>query len=161
MTGHPWFSIGLVVAWSVVVLGAGGAVTNTGEWYRALRKPSWQPPDWLFAPAWTLIFVAASYAFVLAWRAAPEDGAGRGFLVTAYAANGVLNFLWSLLFFGRRRPDRALVEVVPLWLSIVAMIASVAPLRPEAPWLLAPYLAWVTFAAVLNRAIVRLNAPFA
>lgn len=158
MTDRSWFPIAFVVAWSVVVLGAGGAVTSTGLWYQSLRKPPWQPPDWLFAPAWTLIFICASLAFVQAWRA---EAAGRGMLAAAYVVNGMLNFGWSLLFFGHRRPDRALVEVVPLWLSIVGMIAAVGWMRPGAAWLLAPYLAWVSFAAVLNRAIIRLNGPFA
>jgi benzodiazapine receptor len=160
MTSQPWFPIAFAAAWSVGVLGAGGMVTNIGTWYRALRKPPWQPPDWLFGPAWTLIFVAASVAFVMAWRA-PGETAGRVTLVTAYLVNGALNFLWSLLFFGRRRPDLALVEVVPLWISIAAMMAAVAALRPGVVWMLVPYLAWVSFAAVLNRTIVRLNAPFA
>ncbi len=159
MTEQSWFPVAFVIAWSVVVLGAGGVVTNIGPWYFALRKPSWQPPDWLFGPAWTLIFIAASIAFVMAWRA--TEGPGRGLLVGTYIVNGVLNFLWSLLFFGRRRPDHALVEVVPLWLSIVAMLWAVAQLRPGVVWMLVPYLAWVSFAAVLNRTIVRLNAPFA
>lgn len=159
MTGQSWFPIAFVVAWTVVVLGAGGMVTNIGPWYFALRKPSWQPPDWLFGPAWTLIFIAASIAFVMAWRAG--EGSGRGMLITTYLVNGVLNFLWSLLFFGRRRPDLALVEVVPLWLSIAGMMWAVASVRPGVVWMLVPYLAWVSFAAVLNRTIVRLNAPFA
>ena len=77
-----------------------------------------------------------------------------------FSANGVLNAAWSGLFFTLRRPDWALAEVVPLWLSIAAMIGGVAPLSALAGWLLAPYLAWVSFAAVLNRTIVRLNAPF-
>ena len=75
----------------------------------------------------------------------------------AYLANGALNFFWSLLFFGRRRPDRALVEVAALWISIAVMIAAVARLRPDAAWLLAPYLAWVTFAAALTLTVWRLN----
>lgn len=158
MTGAAWVPIAFAAAWSLAVLGAGGAVTDVGAWYRALRKPAWQPPDFLFAPVWTLIFVLASIAFVLAWRA---DEAGRGVLAAAYVANGVLNFGWSLLFFGRRRPDRALVEVGALWLSIAVMMAAVVSMRPGAAWMLAPYLAWVTFAAVLNRAIVVRNRPFA
>ena len=125
MTDRAWFPVAFVIAWTVVVLSAGGMVTEIGTWYRALRKPSWQPPDWLFAPAWTLIFAAASAGFVLAWRAAPA-GAGRGTMIAAYLANGALNFAWSLLFFARRRPDVALVEVAPLWISIVGMMAAVA-----------------------------------
>lgn len=159
MTGAHWFPVAFAIAWSLAVLGAGGAVTDIGTWYRSLRKPPWQPPNWLFGPAWTLIFVAASAAFVLAWRA--PGGEGRGMLVAAYVVNGILNFVWSLLFFGRRRPDHALVEVGVLWISIAAMMAAVVAVRPGAAWLLVPYLAWVSFAAVLNRTIVRLNAPFA
>ena len=160
MTGHPAFPLAFAVGWSVLVLGTGGALTEIGAWYRELRKPSWQPPDWLFGPAWTLIFVAASFAFVSAWRGTESEGA-RSLLALAYVVNGALNVLWSWLFFGRRRPDTALLEIAPLWGSIVLMMLAAGAMRPSAVLLLAPYLAWVTFATVLNRAIVRLNGPFA
>lgn len=155
------FPLAFAVAWTVVVLGAGGWVTEIGDWYRALRKPPWQPPDALFGPAWTLIFVCASAAFVLAWRAAEGEPVLRAALVAAYLLNGALNFLWSWLFFRMRRPDVAAVEVAPLWMSIAAIAGCVALASPPAALLLAPYLGWVSFAAVLNRAIVRLNGPFA
>ncbi len=77
-----------------------------------------------------------------------------------FVANGLLNMGWSLLFFTLRRPDRALVEVVALWLSILALIVVLAPASPLAAWLVVPYLLWVSFASVLNVAIVRLNRPF-
>ncbi|GAN77246.1 TspO/MBR family protein [Acidisphaera rubrifaciens] len=144
------------VAWAVVVAVAGGLLTEIGPWYRRLRKPSWQPPDWAFGPAWTLIFLLAAAAAVLAWNGAPE-GAAHLRVVVLYVVNGVLNVGWSLFFFRLRRPDLALVEVVALWLSILAMVIGVAPLSGLAALLLAPYLAWVTFAAALNRAVVRLN----
>ena len=82
------------------------------------------------------------------------------FSVVALAINFVLNSLWSLLFFARRRPDLALIEVVLFWCSIVALIVVVRPLSATAVWLLVPYLAWVSFATVLNQRIVALNAPF-
>lgn len=137
----------------------GGLATRLGPWYFALRKPSWQPPDWLFGPVWTLIFVLTAWSAVLAWNAAAGDAA-RTLAVAAFAANALLNVLWSVLFFALRRPDRALVECVVLWLSIVGMVAVSWPLSPRAGLLLLPYLAWVSFAMVLNRAIVRLNGPF-
>jgi len=147
------------VAAAIVVVGAGGALlTDVGPWYHALRKPAWNPPDWLFGPAWTLIYALTGSAIVIAWNA--PDGSSRVALVAATAANFALNVLWSALFFARRRPDWALVEVVLLWLSIVALMAAVRPLSRAAVALLVPYLAWVTFAAVLNQRIVALNRPF-
>lgn len=152
--------LALVLGWTVAVLGAGGMVTEIGTWYRNLSRPSWQPPDWLFGPAWTTIFVCASSAFVMAWRAEPV-GSAHWVMAGVFLLNGVLNFAWSWLFFGRRRPDLSLIETWGLLASVVGMIAAVAALRPGAAWLLLPYLAWVSFAMVLNRAIVRLNGPFA
>ena len=141
------------------VLGLGGALTRLGPWYEDLRKPAWQPPGWLFGPAWTTIGVLTACSAVLAWRGA-ETRADRTRVIGLFAANGVLNVLWSALFFNRRRPDWALAEVGPLWLSIAALIAGLAPLSRRASWLLAPYLAWVSFASVLNFKIVQLNRPF-
>lgn len=149
------------VAATVVVLGAGGLLTGVGlgPWYDRLRKPAWQPPSWLFGPAWTVIGALTATSAVLAWDGA-RDRTDRTKVIGLFAANGTLNALWSALFFALRRPDWALAEVGPLWLSIAALIKGVAPLSRRAGWLLAPYLAWVSFAAVLNRKIVRLNAPF-
>jgi benzodiazapine receptor len=142
-----------------VVLAVGGALTNVGTWYRRLRKPSWNPPNWAFGPAWTLILGLAAWAGVLAWNHAPDD-AGRWRIGVLFGANIVLHMLWSPLFFNLKRPDWALIEVPLLWLSILALMIGLAPLAPLAPLLLAPYLAWVSFAAFLNWTIVRLNAPF-
>lgn len=144
---------------TTAVLGTGGALTRIDAWYAGLRRPPWQPPNWLFGPAWTAIGVLTAWSAVLAWDRTRTRGE-RTILIGFFVANGVLNVLWSGLFFTLRRPDWALAEVVLLWLSIVALIAAVAPLSALGGWLLAPYLAWVTFASVLNRAVVRLNAPF-
>jgi tryptophan-rich sensory protein len=141
---------------AVLVAGLGGLATDIGPWYRDLRRPSWQPPDWVFGPVWTLIFSLIALAGLRAWRAAPE-GAGRRRLLALYAANGVLNLLWSVLFFTLKRPAWALVEVVFLWASILALVVVSGRHSRLAGWMLLPYLAWVSFAAVLNWAIVRLN----
>ena len=141
---------------AVAVLGLGGLLTRIGPWYAALRKPSWQPPGWLFAPVWTVIGGLTAWAAVVAWE--PLRGLlERGVLIALFALNGVLNVVWSLLFFHRQRPDWALREVGLLWLSILALIVDAAIRTPMAAWLLAPYLAWVSFAAFLNLVIVRLN----
>ena len=143
---------------ALVVTLAGGLLTEIGPWYRALRKPSWQPPDWLFGPAWTLILGLAAWSASLAWDAAtPEQ---RPLVVALYAANAFFHVLWSPLFFKFRRPDWALVEVPFLWLSILAPMLLIAPISPLASVLLTPYLLWVAFAAWLNYTIVRLNRPF-
>ncbi len=146
-------------ATAIAVAAVGATMTDIGPWYQGLAKPSWQPPDWLFGPAWTLIFSLAALAGIAGWRAAP-DQASREWMVGLFAINGVLNIAWSALFFRFRRPDWALVEVVLLWLSVLALILVLRRFTRNGALMLVPYLLWVTFAAVLNLAVVRLNAPF-
>jgi benzodiazapine receptor len=134
---------------------AGGMLTDIGPWYRALVKPSWQPPDWLFGPVWTTIFILAAVSAALAWRAAGETQ--RRMVVILFVANGILNVGWSLLFFHLKRPLLAGLEVILLWASIVALIWYVQRFSRAAAWLLVPYLLWVSFATVLNWTIVALN----
>jgi tryptophan-rich sensory protein len=141
------------------VAGVGALITELGPWYYGLRKPSWQPPDWLFGPAWTVIFSLIALAGILAWQRAP-DAAARRRVIWFFGLNAALNILWSGLFFRLHRPDWALIEVAFLWLSIVVLIWIPASYSRGASWLLVPYLAWVTFAALLNLAVVRLNYPF-
>jgi translocator protein len=150
--------IAAVAATAVAMLGA--VTTDLGPWYMNLKKPSWQPPDWLFGPAWTLIFGLCAVSGVLAWRNAPNRG-GRDGVIALFALNGFLNVLWSALFFRLKRPDWALPEAALLWLSILLMIVALARYSKMASALLAPYLAWVSFATVLNWAVVQINAPFA
>lgn len=157
---RAWKPVLLAALAALAVAGLGGLMTDIGPWYRDLVKPSWQPPDLLFGPVWTLIYACAAMAGVRAWEAAPSRAA-REWMLVLFALNGFLNVLWSLLFFRLRRPDWALWEVGPLWLSVLALVVVLSRWSPRAAWLLAPYLAWVAFAAVLNLAIVRLNGPFA
>jgi tryptophan-rich sensory protein len=146
-------------AGAIVVAGLGTWATELGPWYAQLRQPDWKPSDLWFGPAWTLIYTLAATAAVKAWFGAASRR-DRARLVAAFALNGVLNVLWSWLFFRARRPDWALAEVGLLWLSIVLLIVLAARASTSAAWLLAPYLLWVAFAAALNLAVVRLNAPF-
>jgi benzodiazapine receptor len=145
---------------AVALLVVGGLATPIGPWYRDLRKPAWQPPDWLFGPAWTVILGLAAWSAAIAWTAAP-DASGRTAVVILFAVNALCHFLWSPLFFRLRRPDWALVEVVFLWASLVALLVGLWPISPFAALLILPYFAWVSFAAFLNLTIVRLNGPFA
>jgi translocator protein len=149
----------VAVAGVAVVAVVGGLMTDVGPWYESLRFPRLRPPNWLFGPAWTLIFALIAAAGVIGWDAAPDAGA-RQTLIALFALNGLLNLAWSPLFFKLKRPDWAIIEVIPFWLSILALLIFVAQFSPTAAWLLAPYLGWVTFATWLNWRIVQLNAPF-
>ena len=134
---------------------ATGAAFPPGDWYERLVKPAWRPPNWLFAPAWTVLYltIAVSGWLVLAEvRLSRCCTAARDLLVQL-----MLNAAWTPIFFGLRRPDLALIEIVTLWLSIVATIAAFHPVNTAAAWLLLPYLLWVTFAAALNFTVWRLN----
>ncbi|QNE05937.1 TspO/MBR family protein [Croceicoccus marinus] len=153
------FPISFAAVWAIVLLAGGALLTPIGDWYRGLGKPRWQPPDWLFGPAWTIILGLAAWAFVLCWDAAAQRG-DTAFLLALYLVNGVVHFLWSPLFFKARRPDWALIEVPFLWLSVLSLCVFLREWSVLASWLVVPYLAWVSFAAVLNWSIVRLNGPF-
>ncbi|MGB3378480.1 MAG: TspO/MBR family protein [Allopontixanthobacter sediminis] len=153
------FEVIFAIAWATILAAGGGALTKIDEWYYNLKKPSWQPPNWLFGPAWTIILGLAAWAFVIAWRST-DDAGDYGILITLYAVNFVFHFLWSPLFFKARRPDWALVEVPFLWASVLALIIGLAEWSSFAAWLIAPYFLWVTFASALNAKIVTLNRPF-
>jgi translocator protein len=152
----PWI---VAVICAFVVAGLGGIATDIGPWYFQLRKPAWQPPDWLFGPVWTIIFALSAVAAAMCWITAPSARA-RLLTLWLFLINGVFNVLWSVLFFSMRRPDWALIQVVFLWLSVLALIIVLGRFFPPVRWMLAPYLAWVAFAAALNTSIVQLNAPF-
>ena len=144
---------------TLLVLCVGGWMTTVGPWYQNLRKPWWNPPNWIFGPAWTVILGLAAWSGVLAWTHAPGSS-GQFLILILFVINIVLHMLWSPLFFNLKRPDWALIEVPFLWLSIVAIMFEVGRFSTLAVWLLLPYLLWVSFAAFLNYTIVRLNAPF-
>jgi benzodiazapine receptor len=154
-------AVPLIVAALVVVLmlGVGATMTTVGAWYRNLRKPAWNPPDWVFGPAWTVILSLAACSGVLAWVNSSDTGMHLRIAVL-FGVNIILYMLWSPLFFNLQRPDWALIEVVFLWLSIVALMVGLAPVSLLASLMLLPYLLWVAFAAILNLVIVRMNSPF-
>lgn len=147
------------IFWGIAVAVAGARLTDLSPWYFALKRPSWQPSDWLFGPVWTVILTLASISLYLSWRNAPDTGS-RVMIAALFVANGIANVVWSPLFFKLRRPDWALWEVPLLWLSILLPIVLLYPISRTASLLLVPYLAWVSFAAFLNLTIVRLNRPF-
>ena len=138
--------------------GIAGAATarSTREWYPQLTKPWYTPPSWLFGPAWLVLYVLMGVASWRVWLVGWGEP-GVALALTVYAVHLVLNGAWSILFFGMRRPDIALVEVVFLWLGVLASLMLFARVDATAGLLLIPYLAWVSFAAILNRGIVIRN----
>lgn len=143
---------------SFVAAGVGGIATSAGvnDWYPTLAKPSWTPPAWLFGPVWTVLYASMAVAAWIVWKQAGRLGAARVPLSWHLVQLG-LNGVWSWLFFGIRRPGLAAVEIVVLWVAILATILTFARRSRLAGALLIPYLLWVTFAAALNIAIWRLN----
>lgn len=147
--------IGLAVAVASCVAAAaiGGIVTGRSlrDWYPALRKPRWNPPNAVFGPVWSVLYLAMAVAAWLVWREAGWSAA-----LGIFAAQLAINVLWTVAFFGQRRPRDAVAVILALWVAIAATIAAFWPVSPLAAALLLPYLAWVTFASALNVAIARL-----
>lgn len=158
--GRAWiFPIVIAATLATMVALVGGTITDIGPWYRGLTQPSWAPPDAAYGIAWTAIYALTAIAGVTAWLATPT-WREREWLIGLFCLNGFLNILWSLLFFRLHRPDWALIEVMFLWLSVLALILLFWRRSVTAAVLLIPYLLWVTFAGYLNMTIVRLNGPF-
>lgn len=152
--------LGLLIAFVICFSAAalGGIVTGPaiGDWYPTLAKPAWQPPNWLFGPVWTVLYAMMAVSAWLIWK--PIGFKATAVPLSLFAIQLALNVAWSWIFFGLRRPDLACLEIVVLWLAIVATMFAFFGRSQLAGWLLVPYLAWVTFAAVLNFTIWRLNA---
>ncbi|WP_037385856.1 TspO/MBR family protein [Sinorhizobium americanum] len=126
---------------------ATGVIFRPGDWYKQLDKPRWRPPDWLFAPVWTVLYASIGLSGWLVWREAGVAGAALP--LSVYAVKLLLNAAWTPIFFGLHRPGLAVVEIMVLWAAIL--------LNAAAALLLVPYLAWVSFAAALNLSIWRRN----
>jgi tryptophan-rich sensory protein len=140
-----------------IAAGAGAALTSISvdNWYQTLAKPSWKPPDWLFGPVWTALYFMMAVAAWLVWRRGGWPASRVP--VALFALQLGLNVAWSAIFFGLRSPGWAFVEILILWLAIAATASSFVYRSAAAALLLAPYLAWTTFAAFLNLAIWRMN----
>jgi len=125
-----------------------------GEWYAALDKPSWNPPSWVFAPVWSTLYLLMAVA---AWQVWNSDHPLRSQAVSLWLAQLLFNGAWSWLFFGLHRPGVAMFELAALIVLVVLTIRSFRAIRPAAAWLMLPYLAWISFALVLNVTLWRLN----
>jgi len=149
----------MLILFLAICLGAGGlggffTARSVREWYPQLQKPAGTPPDWVFGPVWTTLYVLMAIAAWLVWR---ECGAGAQRALLIFFVQLALNVAWSGIFFGLRLPAMAFAELAILWLAIVVNAAVFYRLKPVAAWLLLPYLVWVTYAGYLNFGIWRLN----
>lgn len=147
-------SVGLCLA--VGAVGSLATAPKIPTWYAALAKPGWTPPDAAFPIVWTTLYVLMAVALWRLWQLhAPSIERRRA--VGLWFAQLALNAIWSPVFFGMEAPGAALAVIVVLWLAIAGTIFASARIDRIAAWLLAPYLAWVSYAAALNAAIVALN----
>ena len=149
-------AVGLIF-WILVSMIAGviGSRFMPGEWYAALAKPTWSPPNWVFGPVWSTLYVMMGIASWLVWRL--EGFRAARVALTLFLIQLVLNALWSFLFFGIHEPGIAFAEILVLWLVILATTIAFWMKSRPAGMLLLPYLAWVTFASVLNFELWQLN----
>jgi len=125
-------------------------------WYATLQKPSFNPPNWIFAPVWTLLFLLMGIALYLVWSSGVGSKKKRT-AILIFAVQLILNVLWSFLFFGLQSPFYAFIEIIILWLVILLTIISFYRISKPAAYLLLPYILWVSFASVLNFSILILN----
>ena len=152
--------VGLIVSVLICFAAAGvGSLVTTPQiptWYAGLQKPEWTPPDWLFGPVWSVLYLMMAVAAWLIWR--QNDPSTTRIPLSLFGVQLVLNSLWSVLFFGRQNPGMAAFEIIFLWVAILATLIAFWRRSRWAGALLVPYLLWVSFAAVLNCEIWRLNA---
>lgn len=153
---RPWLLLVACIGAAFVAGAIGSAATfeHVRSWYPTLAKPSWNPPNWIFGPVWTTLYVLMGIAAWRVWRTARPGVTG---LVRLYFVQLVLNALWSVLFFGLKNPAWALVDIALLWGLLVWLLVGFWRHDRVAAALWLPYVLWVSFATALNTAIVRLN----
>lgn len=148
--------IALAICQAAGIIGSLFTRPAIGEWYAGLTKPALNPPSWVFAPVWTILFVLMGLAAFLVWKRGLEQKEVK-IALGIFIVQLVLNTLWSVIFFGFKDPGLAFIEIIILWLAILATIIFFGKISKAAAWLLAPYLLWVSFAAGLNYYLWILN----
>ncbi len=153
-SGHQILAL---AGWLALCFAASGTAifVSVDGWYTGLNKPQWNPPAWVFAPVWTLLYAMMAVAAWLVWREGGWKTQRRALVL--FLLQWLLNALWTPLFFGMHRVGLAFAEITLLWLMLAATVVSFWSVRRAAAYLMLPYLAWVSFAAALNFAIWRLN----
>lgn len=138
------------------IIGATFTISAIPNWYANLNKPFFSPPNWLFGPVWTILYLLMGVSFYLIWTQSPKR---KGVLlaIKTFIFQLFLNFIWTPVFFGLRSPELGLIVIVAMWFAILAAIAKFHHLSKTAAYLLIPYLLWVSFATLLNGSIALLN----
>ncbi|MBU0536441.1 MAG: tryptophan-rich sensory protein [Nanoarchaeota archaeon] len=149
----PKLIISIIIPQLAGLIGSIFTTSSISSWYSKLTKPSFNPPNWIFGPVWTTLFVLMGISFYLVWT----SGKNIKLAVTIFIVQLVLNTLWSILFFGMQNPFAAFIELIFLWIAILATIIIFYRISPTAAYLLVPYLLWVSFAGILNYSIYSLN----
>jgi translocator protein len=145
----------IIAVFAVAAVGGWLTSFGVGDWFRALQKPAWNPPSWVFGPVWTALYITMALAAWMVWmRHAPS----AKLALTLWAVQLALNLAWSALFFYMRQPGWAFLEIIVLLAAIVTTAITFFRISPWAGVLLIPYIAWVSFASVLNFTIWRLNS---
>lgn len=148
--------ISIVLTTGIGLLGGIFTAPEIQTWFLHLNKPLWNPPNWLFAPVWTSLYLLMGIAFYLIWKAkAGIDTKRWAFII--FIAQFALNFMWSYIFFKEHQMGWAFVEIVVLWIAIFCTIIAFSRINTTAAWLLVPYISWVSFAAILNYTIWQMN----
>lgn len=125
-------------------------------WYQTIEKPSWQPPNWVFGPVWTFLYILMGIALYLIWRNNAPAKQKRPAIIL-WSIQLIFNFFWSYIFFRQHQIDWALGEIIVLWFFILLTIFSFARISKPAAWLMVPYISWVSFATILTYTIYQLN----
>ena len=152
-----WISLifWLALCFAVSAIGAHWTTAEIPAWYRKLNRPAFAPPNWVFGPVWSMLYVLMAIA---AWRVTESAASPlRTWALVLFVAQLVLNLAWSWIYFRKHAIGTAAIEIGLLWAATGATILVFERVTPLAAWLMAPYLAWVSFAAVLNAAFWRLN----
>jgi benzodiazapine receptor len=154
---ESWLSLLPFVVVCLAVAGIGALFTNSSvkTWYPQLHRPEWTPPNWIFGPVWTTLYLMMAFSAWLIWRGSSWSAAR--FALLLFAIQLVLNMLWSAVFFGMRRIGAAFAEILLLWMMIIATTVAFYSLSLLAAWLLIPYIAWVGLASYLNFRIWQMN----
>lgn len=145
----------ILLTMSIGGLSGFATVAGVNGWYRTLNKPSFNPPNYLFGPVWSLLYLLMGISLYLIYKS--EQSTARTKALRAFAVQLILNFFWSIIFFRLHAVGIALLEIVLMWLAILAMIIISYRVNKPAALLQIPYICWVSFASVLNAAIYHLN----
>ncbi|SOE24163.1 TspO and MBR related proteins [Spirosomataceae bacterium TFI 002] len=146
----------ILICQAAGIIGSFFTISSIDSWYATLNKPSFNPPSWLFGPAWITLYFLMGIALYLVWNMERRDKIWKN-AIAIFSVQLILNVAWSIIFFGMEQPLLAGFEIIILWVFILLTIIYFGKLNKTAAYLLVPYICWVTFASVLNWAIVTLN----